>query len=179
MADLTIGLVSGLILGTLRRLGILSASGVYTAGGVTVDWTSYTPTCSWSSNVTVGAEYRVVDGGETMELKFNVLCTGAPGPGGTALTFDLPAGYSARLPADGAMNNRIMASGDMFDADAGSGQLMRMLSGVSMTDANTLIIYPASETTMGAGEGAGITSTNPFTWAVNDQFNAFLRVPLA
>lgn len=174
------GKVVSLCMGLLKQLGVVNAAGVFTAiAPVPVDWTAYTPGCTWTSNVTVTGEYRVVDGGDTLELRINLTCSGAPGPGATALQFDLPAGYTARLPADGAKNTRLLGTGDIYDADAGSGQLGWMISHMALIDGNTFQAVNANEAAAGAADSAGITATNPITFAASDQINFALRIPLA
>lgn len=54
------------------------------------DWTSFTPTGSWSSNTTYSGKWRKV--GDTMEVSVYVSMSGAPSSG--SLTVNLPSGYT-------------------------------------------------------------------------------------
>lgn len=62
----------------------------YVYGTPISDWTSYTPTGTWTVNTTYQGRWRRV--GDTMELEAVATCSGAPNA--TAFGVNLPAGYT-------------------------------------------------------------------------------------
>jgi hypothetical protein len=59
-------------------------------GAPVTDWQTFTPTGSWTSNVTYTGKWRRV--GDSMEIQSKVTCSGAPNA--ATLSFNLPSGFS-------------------------------------------------------------------------------------
>lgn len=134
------------------------------------NWTSFTPTCSWTSNVsTPEGKWRRV--GDSADFQFNVTSTGSTGPGATNLTFDLPSGMTidtAKLLL-GANSSSVMGSGQLRDGGTTSYLLLPYYSSTTQLQAR---VVGASAT---YGTLNTVTVSVPVTFDSGDTagFNAF------
>lgn len=169
MADLTIGLVTGLVMGTLRRLGVINAAGVFSVGG---SWTDFTPTGTWTTNVTYRGRYLQVS--KMLYVHYRVQLSGAPDA--TYLAFSLPAGFTA----DENVLLDIVTAGDAVTPMIGAGVA---------TDASPLTrrsLMPRWESggnqvlpvTIDPAGFTNVTSTAPFTFASGDNVDVSVAIPI-
>lgn len=137
------------------------------------DWTSYTPTGTWSSNTTYTGKWRRV--GDSMEVQVNLLLAGAPTA--AELSINLPSGYTidtAKLSAGTAgVNNTPL--GLITILDSGTAVPYGRVQYTSTT---------AVKCMAEVSSGTYITPTpvdasTPMTWAINDELGCFFRVPIA
>lgn len=68
-----------------------------TASRGTTGWTTFTPTTSWTTNVTQAASYRRV--GSTIEIQFTAALTGAPSESGSEFDLTLPNSWTVDTTA--------------------------------------------------------------------------------
>lgn len=170
------GKVEQLCLQLLKRLGVVNAAGVFTAvAPVTVDWTSYTPSYNWTTNTSITGEYRVVDGGETLEIRVRINITGAPTMLSN-LAVGLPGGYTAK---SNGVNGYMIGLCNCFDSDAGSGVQNWVATMCFINGSNELVLFAPSASVIGGVSGSGITTTAPFTFANGDSISMYWRIPLA
>lgn len=131
-------------------------------GSAVTDWADYTPTGSWSSNVTYTGKWRKV--GDSMEIQAKVLCSGAPTSAG--LYFSMPAGYSmdtSKLVS--GVNTLGIAS--MQDSGVAS-----YIGEVQFISADQLYVYTS------ASPSANVTQAVPFTFGANDYVTISVLVPI-
>lgn len=139
-----------------------------TTGGNITDWTAYTPTGTWTTNVTYTGQYLLV--GSQMWCRFNVAVSGAVN--NTALYIAIPAAYEI----DHA-NMVAMAQpdplGECILADAGvNAYLGKVVSlGTDTTRVRILPVY-----TGGQIYGSDLSASSPFTWANGDRVSGWFTV---
>jgi hypothetical protein len=143
---------------------VVVGPGTKPQGAVVGEWQTFTPTTSWVSNATATATYRRV--GTNMEIYGTVACSGAPTA--TALTIDLPSGYTidtASMSAAGT--GRACGSGYARDASTSSYAIAPHVN-----DTNTLAFYAHG----GANE---LSASSPFTFGNGDAVHFHATVPIA
>jgi len=134
------------------------------------EWTSYTPTGSWTSNTTYTGKWRQL--GDTAEVQVRLALSGAPTA--ASLTVNLPSGLvidtsklaggttQVELPnSDGSMRDDASYNGFVkafYDSTTSVG-----IRSPSTATAHTLVI---------------VNSTTPITWAANDSIDVTFRVPI-
>jgi len=131
------------------------------------DWTSFTPTGTWTTNVTYTGRRRQV--GEYMEIQYHIDFTGAPDA--SQLGFDMPTGFAVdeTILAD-AGGNASVGHGQVRDVDITG--LMYPLNVIYFESNNTL--YPYSY----ASPQASTTNTAPVSFGDAHQLEVFVKVPV-
>lgn len=129
--------------------------------GTSWAWQSWTPT--WSANTvgngTVSAKYIQIGKTVFFRIEFTLGSTSAIGSNST---FTLPVTMVSLAGATG--NGNILGNAIYFDASASSS----MVGCVGWS--STTVALPKSFNVSGANQTlAGVTSTQPFTWATGDQ----------
>lgn len=149
-----------------------------TAVGATVgDWQTYTPTGSWTANVTYTGRKRRV--GDSMEYQVSVaLSGGAPTPT-VGLVINQPSGETIDTTKIADTSRGILGDLTIFDADgAGSGRLMGEVTYDSATAVGVSAIDEASASNHWT---VAITPTAPISFgtAGTDKIVINYRVPIA
>lgn len=129
----------------------------------TAEWTTYTPTCSWSTNTTVEAAYRVVNG-TSMDIHFHLTLSGAPDT--AALTFEMPPGWENDDDVTGSQRTQYFNSmGSFLD-----GALTYQCSVRNNTgDKDQLRVYWWDPSVGAYLEfGGNVTQASPRTWGSGD-----------
>lgn len=132
------------------------------------DWVTYTPTGSWSSNVTYTGKWRRV-GGE-MSVRVKIACSGAPTT--AALTVNLPTGYhadSTRL-MDSSTNNSL-GFGGLFDASTYVGL-------VNIRYSSTTAVEVRAQSQASPFNWLVVSESAPMTFANNDLVYLDFTVPI-
>lgn len=151
--------------------GLALASGKTITGG-TLSWTSWTPTGSWSTNVTyTGTRARI---GNDLLARVKVAFTGAPAGAG-ALTVNLPSGLTIDTTAhcSPAISAAAFGVGQALDAGTAAHPLT-----VSYHTSDTLVVVNAINTggSYGVCSNVSDASNVPFTWASGDSLTVEFRV---
>lgn len=137
-------------------------------GPAMTDWTSFTPTGSWSTNSTFTGYWRRVGG--DMEAQVNIALAGAPTS--AALTVNLPTGYSIdtnRLTNSTTGANRLGIGGGKS-----AGGFVTFLVGYNSTSSVELR-YQSSIT----ATASTVTQAAPATFASGDNVAFWFKVPIA
>lgn len=138
-------------------------------GAPMTDWTSFTPTGSWTTNSTYTGYWKRV--GDTLFIQGKIALSGAPTA--TQLQINIPFGLSidtAKIDADTANRTLGMWSGD--DAGVNGYTGMIRYSTATKVDCNSL---NASGTFV---VGSTVTSTNPFSFGSGDSVDFSFSVPI-
>lgn len=134
------------------------------------DWTTYTPTSSWTSNIqSITGRWRRV-GGE-LEAMTTVILNGAPNS--TALTFSLPPGLvidTSKISRGGSQE----PLGVAYHTDAGTNQY----PGAVRYETTTSVAVVSYNTAPAYSSGTTTTDTVPFTFGLNDYVTASFKVPI-
>jgi hypothetical protein len=134
------------------------------------DYTSYTPTGTWTTNSTYTGFWRQV--GDEMEVRARVAVSGAPNA--TSLFIDIPSGYtidtSKLVTTEGAAGR--FGVGTAVDTGVNTYPLM-----VGYSDTNTVFIraYDAGAT---YAYGVNVTQAAPFTFGSGDSVDIMFKVPI-
>ncbi len=150
--------------------GLTMASGKAITGG-TLTWTSWTPTGSWSSNVTyTGTRARI---GNDLLARVKVTCSGDPGAG--ALTINLPSGLTIDTTAHASPAVSAAALGYGQGLDAGT---LAYPLAVSYHSSDTLVVVNALTAggTYAALSNASAATDVPFDWQSGDSLSVEFRV---
>lgn len=136
-----------------------------------VGWTSYTPTGSWTSNVTYAGKFRRI--GENMDIEVEIATSGAPTS--AALTFLIPIDYtintskmvdsSFATPLGNAMMNDLVAN-DVFTGlsqFASTNGISVKTHQTSGTYAIMTAVTQAVPFTFGTGDAVIVRATFPIT----------------
>jgi hypothetical protein len=136
-------------------------------GPVVTDWVSWTPTGTFTTNVTYSGLWRRV--GDSMEVQFRVNFSGVT----NAATFglNLPSGYSADLSKiSGAALPDISGSAEGFRGSTGYAMQVVLNNSTSI-----FLAYISNGTTSAQ---TSVTNFLPVAWALGDQINGTFRVPI-
>lgn len=138
--------------------------------GVTVtDWTSFTPTGTWSANVAYTGKWRRV--GDSAEIEETVTASGAPT--GTQ-TFNLPSGLTIDTTKIGASDTgyNILGTGNAYDSGVNSYSLMVYYN-------STTSVIPHNFNAAGTtAVDATVTATVPFSFGASDRVTVHFIVPI-
>lgn len=129
------------------------------------NWEPFTPTGSWTGNVTYAGKWRRV--GENMEVNITVTATGAPT--GSDLSIDLPAGYvidTTKIPSASASVSYL---GTGTAHDNGTSTEVAFVRYFTSTAVRLVHERTLSEL---------ITTTSPFTFANGDTVEMMFTVPI-
>ncbi len=141
------------------------------------DWESFTPTGTWTSNVTYNGRYR--QDGPDLVIQYYLVLTGSPSPA-TNLNLNLPDGFTADtskiLNTDlntSSLSNNCLANDSSasrrWECRAGYSGLtnIAMFGGNNNSTLQTTQIWERMD-------GAA----NPFAWASGDTLNLTVRIPV-
>lgn len=134
------------------------------------DWTSFTPTGSWSTNTTYNGKYRRV--GDSLEVHAQVAVTGAPTS--ATLTINLPSGLSidtSKLPSD--LTRHALGIGMIIDAGTNTFHSMVRYNSTTSVQVNS---YGASGT---YSDEQPVTQAVPMTFANGDLVTVSWKVPIS
>jgi len=159
---------------SLRKLPDESLSAHFRDGtqvkfGLVSDWVEFTPSCTWTSNITWTGRWRRV--GQNMEIRYQGDIMGVPGPG--VLDCDLPSGFTVNtksLPNTATFQRLgkvvfndgfgLFYLGECAYRDTDSVRFANhTVNGSKITDADT-------------------SPTSPFTFASGDDVNAICSIPV-
>jgi hypothetical protein len=139
-------------------------------GAPVTDWVSFTPTGSWTSNVTYTGKYRRV--GDTAEVEVGITCSGAVTA--AALTVNNPSGLvidTSKISFSGNDNQQLGVGNAV---DTGANTFPVAVNYVSTTSVRVLV-YNASVTY--AQENA-VTQAVPITFGNTDTVNIKYTFPV-
>jgi hypothetical protein len=144
-------------------------------GPAVTDWVSWTPTSTWSENVTHEGKWRRV--GDSMEGQVFISLSGAPD--NTSLILNLPSGYSIDTAKLANSQGNVSPIGQALLRDHG----VVTLQGVIKYTTTTTMVVVAMADDAGTGSAyvgdSTLNATTPFTWANNDRVSLWFRVPIA
>jgi len=138
-------------------------------GAPITDWTSYTPTGSWSSNSTYTGFWRRV--GSNMEGQVQIALSGAPDS--TDLSIDIPSGYTmdtAKL-ATAVGNKGSLGYGTINDATGFAYNIQ-----ANYADTNSIQIIHGDN--VGGAINGLVDESSPITFANNDTLSIYFNVPI-
>lgn len=139
---------------------------------VVTEWTAYTPTGGWNTNVTYTGFWRRV--GDTMEVQFLVSCAGAPN--NARPTISLPAGYT--IDTDKLLSiaaaDPIIGSAFALNNTGTTYPLSTLYNDTSSVRLNFL--DEVSSVVVLADMADNIT---PFTFGADDELRGFFKVPIS
>jgi len=131
-------------------------------------WTSWTPTGSWSTNVTYTGYYRVI--GKTLEMRIHIAVSGTPDT--ASLTVNVPGGISvnttALLATDGAAP--LQSHVDLLDFGTARYKGLAMYSG-----GINIYYFSVSGSLLTL---TGVTESAPFTFGSSDTVNVICSLPI-
>lgn len=139
------------------------------SGTVETDWTSWTPTGSWTTNTTYTGKYR--RSGDTADFDVYIALTGAPDS--TGLLVNLPTGITVDTAKMSSTNTHIIGIAQIKDQGTNSyyGRVLYY---------TTTAVYVAAEKTDAAYDiSTQVTQAIPFTFGNTDSINIKFSVPIA
>lgn len=146
---------------------VVVGPGVNVQGAVVGEWQSFTPTGSWTSNVTYSGFKRRV--GSSLECVVKAIATGTPSPG---------VGFRITIPDSLTINTSALIAeatdqplGDAVILDSGSGRFNAYVRYSSSSPTTTVELYTSSDTL--------VSTTSPMTWTTNDKIIMRFTVPIA
>lgn len=151
----------------------VTTSKASTDGGgpsISQEWTSYTPTGSWNTNVSYTGQYKLV--GDTLFLKAAVTCSGAPNA--AALTINLPAGFTidtSKLALGATEDNTLGSCYTLNQFTAAVGGFVRYSS---TTAVSPMYLVPAG----GQTNLALVSNSAPFSFNTGDSVNIDIIIPV-
>lgn len=143
-------------------------------GAAISDWTAWTPTGSWTSNVTYTGYWRRV--GDTGQYRVKVICSGAPTS--ASLTINLPSGHvidSTKIPSTNAAERDTI--GVVYVSDAGIAGYRGFVAGDTSTSVQ--INYIATADASSTGSTTQVTQASPMTFGSGDFVEAEWTAPIA
>lgn len=145
----------------------------YTFGTPITDWQAFTPTGTWTTNVTYTGRYRRV--GDTLHAQVFIVMSGAPSPV-TNLYLNLPNGLtidtSKFLPATSGVGTttNVFGTGKTFNGGSNVTNLL-------LNWAGTNLIGVGYENTA-AGQAANVTPSAPFAYVSTSTISVEYMVPI-
>lgn len=157
---------------SLRIDNVKVSPQVVAQGTPVTDWTSFTPTGSWTGAVSYAGRWRRV--GDSMELDVTVTASGSPTGG--SLTVNLPSGYSI----DTTKITSSTADGYYFGiariVDSGS---TGYLASVLYESATALRLRSLDDGAVALQDSSRISPTVPMTWAASDTLQFVVSLPIS
>ena len=163
----------GAVMGDNNACGVsitataLSNNVVFEGIATDTEWTSFTPTGSWTSNTTYSGFYKRT--GDSAEIIALVSTTGAPTS--TALTINLPSPLSVdstKILGNAEFDN----PGTALLRDFGTG-IFEGSVGYDSSNEN-IVVYGDQN----SGVSTNVTQTVPFTWANSDTVQIKITLPI-
>jgi len=143
---------------------VLTGPGFPGQGAVVGEWTTFTPTGSWSTNTTYTGRYRRV--GDSMELNYRISLAGAPTAAN--LTLNMPSGFTVNSSSMVVVS--VLGSVVIFDNSTDD----NYIGLVRYNGSNFTVLHNASTSNDGV-----INASTPITFAVDDSITVRLTVPVA
>lgn len=137
----------------------------------TSNWTAYTPTGSWVSNVTYTGSYKVI--GDTLHGRVKVLCSGAPTSAN--LTMTLPTGFVIDSTKMVDALDLVMPVGQGTAHDSGVAAYLLWISPSSTANS---IRFDLIVTSASNGSLSPVNATGPFTFGSPDFVVGYFAVPV-
>lgn len=137
------------------------------------DWVNWTPTGSWTSNVTYTGKWRRV--GDVGEYRIRIVCSGAPNS--AELTINLPNGHVIDTSKILDTTHQVIPLGLADVNDYGVQKYLALVKYVASTTAVGIVVHAKSGTYLESN--AAVTQAIPITFGTNDTINATFRVPIA
>jgi hypothetical protein len=138
------------------------------------DWTAFTPTGSWTTNVTYTGYWRRV--GDTMQVTAKATMNGLPAPA-VGFGINLPSGYS--------IDTAKLVTATLSQRDAFIGSLHVLDNavadyyGVVVGDTATNVLPRFTKTDNAANNGyVTIDTATPFAFNTNDAISVYYEVPI-
>lgn len=158
---------------TLRVDNVVVGPQIQLYGAPVSDWTAYTPTGGWTSNVTYSGYWRRE--GDSMEVQAIVNLSGLPD--NTNLTVSLPSGYTidtTKLPGGADSNLRILGRCNVLDS--GTAAYNGIVGYTSTTTVQPFITLVGG--TYAQDNSAQISRNLPMTFASGDAVWVYFKVPI-
>jgi hypothetical protein len=130
---------------------------------VVTAWVDFTPTGTWTTNVTYSGKRRQV--GENVEIQYNVECSGAPDA--VPLDFDFPPGITidtSKLEVNSADGTVILLGNGSALDDGNDNFVLQPFLGSSGTEIRASLI----DATVTYSRQTFVGATVPFVFAIND-----------
>lgn len=134
------------------------------------DWIDFTPTSTWTTNVTHTGRYRQV--GDEMEYRVEINCTGAPNA--SILNINLPDGH---VIDDNKINESISTVPQLGYGTALDFGLSNYDIDICYDTSSTVQVLAKLATATYTARTNG-TNTVPFTYGANDRIICYFKVPL-
>jgi hypothetical protein len=135
------------------------------------DWTAFTPTSTWSTNVTHTGMYRRI--GDSAEIEIKIAASGATTS--AALSLNMPTGLvidQAKVIAQGV--DSLLGLGIFNDASVGQVQLAVRYNSTTVMDVVFLSVTSGTAT----DNYSGFSNTSPATIANGDSVHLTIKVPI-
>lgn len=133
------------------------------------EWTSFTPTGSWSANTTYTGRWRRI--GDSLEVQTNIALAGAPTSAN--LTINLPSGYTIDTAKLANGTGTLFSLGSATIITGGSS--VGYFGGLFYNSTTSLLV----KSTRNTADFATVTQAVPGTFASGDGLNISYRVPIA
>lgn len=157
---------------TMKIDNVVVGPQVVQYGAPVTDWTSFTPTGSWSSNTTYAGQWRRV--GSEMEIRGKVSVTGAPTS--ASLTVNLPSGYTIDTTKLNYDDSTFTTVGHVLIRDSGTATFVGIARSASATP--TLVGIAVGDDGAGGVTTSAVTQAVPMTWASGDALTFECKVPI-
>ena len=136
-------------------------------GAYISDWTSFTPTGSWSTNTTYTGFWRRV--GDSMEVQVKVALSGAPTT--ATLSINLPSGHSIDTSKFANTATGCVGYGRIFDSGSYNGIAAAYYGSTTSVEVRSL-------STTVAYSMVAVTQAAPITFANGDLIDLVFQVPI-
>jgi len=154
--------------------------GVFTSAlpavGEVEGWTSFTPTGSWTTNVTYVGYYRQIE--DTLDIKVRISFSGAPDT--ATLTLNLPPGFTtntSKLIGNGVTSYE--PAGQVICHDAGvSVYAAFMVWRYDLSAWGAVRLSPSGSNVRVSPSSDQVNQATPFTWGAGDFLLAQWTVPV-
>lgn len=156
---------------TLQVDDIAVSPSRYVCGTPITDWQTFTPTGSWTSNVTYTGRWRRV--GDSLQQQVRIACGGAPNVGN--LTVNLKSGLTidtTKLVSNTSGGNYIKGTASILDGG------LQILGADLIYNTQTSIYVDVTNTGSTYGTFSNVSSTVPFTFGPGDAVDLEFEVPI-
>lgn len=138
---------------------------IVTNGAAVTDWTSWTPTGSWSTNTTYTGKYRRIGDSAEVEIRIDTSGTNAHGN----LTINLPFTIDTAKLSGGTLTYHTLGTASASDSGAGYN-----LQPVYNSTTSILLLYQNAT----SGAQTGVSASAPFAWNTGDYLTVNITVPI-
>lgn len=146
---------------------------VNASGGVDTDWTSFTPTGSWSTNTTYSGKWRRVGG----DAEIQYFLTVSNAPTSASLSLNMPTGMvidTTRFADPSPANNATLIQylgGTIQDAN---GNYYSVAQAAYASSTSLFNVFYSNTST----NSASVTQAAPMTWATGDKLWLYVKIPI-